>query len=99
MAKTLKPVVGPEHAAWADRIDEAIKAGKKPEYVDLEEAVTHLLNENAVLKDYTKQSQRLLTRMVLAHHHNNTPLVLAELDKFIKQYVTLKTVAPAKKPH
>lgn len=99
MTKTLQPVIGPENAAWAERINAAIKAGEKPAYADFEEAVTHLLNENRVLKDYNRQSQKVLARMVLARHQNNTSLVLAALDIFIKQHVTLKTAEPAKKPH
>lgn len=99
MPKILKPVVGPENSEWARRVDAALEAGEKPAYSDIEEGLTHVLNENAVLREYIKQSQKLLTQMVLARHQKKDKLVLNVLDDFIKQYVKLNEIKAPRKPH
>lgn len=84
---------------WAIRIDAAAKAGKKPEYADLEEAVTSLLNENEALKHFARESKELITRMIAARHQKNPGKVLAELDAFIKDRMIVQEVNTPPKKH
>jgi hypothetical protein len=96
MPKTPNQAEGQAKPDWAERIDAAVKAGEKAAYADLEEGLLHLLNENKVLKDFSREAQKLIGRMVMARRGKNTTLLLAELDAFIKERVIVQEVP--KKP-
>ncbi|MBC7857987.1 MAG: hypothetical protein H7Z39_04245 [Burkholderiaceae bacterium] len=94
----------PATSSWAHRVKEALEAGQPPSYDDIEEGLADVMQlteeikqsnlelrqQNAVLMDFSREAQELITQMVTARHFGDPEKVLSILDDFMKKRVVIK---------